>query len=925
LPAPTVKPSASPLACQRADRPLEAFFNPTSVAVIGATEALGSVGRTLLENLIGHGSRTIYPVNPRRKTVLDVEAFPNVSALPEAPELAVIATPAKTVPGVVDECVAAGVKAAIIISAGFKECSAEGAALEREVLAAARRGGMRIIGPNCLGLMRPQAGLNASFASHMALSGRVGFLSQSGALCTGVLDWSLQEHIGFSAFVSIGSMLDVGWGDLIDTLGDDPHTDSIVIYMESIGHADDVRAFLSAARHVALTKPIIVLKAGRSAEATKAAASHTGGMTGSDDVLDAAFKRCGVLRVNTIAELFYMAEVLGKQPRPKGNRLAILTNAGGPAVLATDALVSGGGQLAPLLDGTRATLDSVLPSAWSHANPVDVLGDAGPDRYAAALDALHADPTTDGLLVVLTPQAMTDPSQTASEIIRQTKLHSGTCKPILASWMGGADVAIGREILNRAGVPTFPYPDTAASVFNNMWRYSHNLRALYETPTLSASYDKQGAPYLHARIPIEQALAGGRTLLTEAEAKSVLAAYDIPTVRTVAVEASSGEDACVAEAERMGYPVVLKLLSHTITHKTDIGGVKLNLADVEAVRNAYRDIERSVREHSGAEHFQGVTVQPMVSRSGIELILGSAVDPQFGPVILFGAGGIFVELYKDRALGLPPLNTVLARRIIEQTTISEALKGIRGRKAVDMGQLEQILVRFSQLVAEQPRIKEIDVNPLLATEDGLCVLDARIILHSPDVLTADLPRTAIRPYPSHYTREWAMNDGTSVTIRPIKAEDEPRMVQFHKTLSPETVHGRYFGMLSLSARTQHERLVRVCFTDYDREIALVAARSTSDNSDAGNVEILGVGRLVKLQGERVAEFALVVSDPAQGQGLGMELMRRLIEVGRAEGLERIRGEVMAENTRMRQLCAALGFADECHCDDGTVQIELLLS
>ena len=461
-------------------QPLDAFFAPKSVAVIGATENAGTVGRTIVKNLVASPfGGTVYPVNPKRPSVLGIKAYKSMAEIPEQVDLAVVVTPAGSVPGIIRECAEEGTKAAIVISAGFKEIGPVGMELERQVLEEARRGNMRIIGPNCLGVMSPLSGLNATFAAAIARPGNVGFLSQSGALCTAVLDWSLQEMVGFSAFVSLGSMLDVGWGDLIYYLGNDPRTRSIVIYMESIG---DARAFLSAAREVALTKPIIVIKAGRTAAAAKAAASHTGALAGSDGVLEAAFRRSGVLRVNSIADLFYMAEVLSKQPNPKGPRLAILTNAGGPGVLATDSLVAGDGELAELSEETLRALDPVLPSVWSHANPVDIIGDAPPERYAKAVEIVSKDPNSDGLLVILTPQAMTDPTQTAEHLKPYAKLEG---KPILASWMGGADVAAGEQILNRCGIPTFTYPDTAVRAFNYMWKYSYNLRGLYETPSRS--------------------------------------------------------------------------------------------------------------------------------------------------------------------------------------------------------------------------------------------------------------------------------------------------------------------------------------------------------------------------------------------------------------------------------------------------------
>ncbi|HEY3229184.1 MAG TPA: acetate--CoA ligase family protein, partial [Roseiflexaceae bacterium] len=692
----------------RLDRPsLDAIFAPTSIAVIGATERAGSVGRTILWNLISNPfGGTVFPVNPERRSVLGIKAYPSVAALPEPVDLAVVVNPAPTVPGVIAACVDAGVKGAIIISAGFRETGVAGAALEQQVLAAARRDNIRLIGPNCLGVMRPISGLNATFAGAMVRPGNVGFISQSGALCTAILDWSLRENVGFSAFVSIGTMLDIGWGDLIDYLGDDPHTQSIVLYMESIG---DARAFLSAAREVALTKPIIVIKAGRTAAAAQAAASHTGALAGSDAVLDAAFRRCGVLRVNTIADLFHMAEVLGKQPRPSGPRLTILTNAGGPGVLATDALIGNGGTLAPLAPETIAALDRILPTHWSHANPIDILGDADPDRYAQAVEIAAQDPNSDGLLVILTPQAMTDPTQTAERLKPYAKLSG---KPLLASWMGGAEVAAGEAILNRANIPTFAYPDTAARAFDDMWRYSDNLRGLYETPVLPAHTDAGAPDHVLAGQIVQAARAAGRTLLTEVESKRLLAAYGIPTVETQ-VATSVGE--AVRCANAIGYPVVLKLFSETITHKTDVGGVRLNLANVGAVQRAYRAIETAVRAKVGAEHFLGVTVQPMIASYGYELIVGSSLDPQFGPVLLFGAGGQLVEVFQDRALALPPLTTTLARRMLEQTRIVSALKGVRGRAPVDLAALEALLVRFSQLVAEQRWITEIDINPLLAT------------------------------------------------------------------------------------------------------------------------------------------------------------------------------------------------------------------
>ncbi|MCS7315180.1 MAG: bifunctional acetate--CoA ligase family protein/GNAT family N-acetyltransferase [Bryobacterales bacterium] len=877
------------------EHPLDVFFRPESVAVIGATESPGSVGRTLLWNLMTSPfGGTVYPVNPRRASVLGIKAYPNIKAVPEKVDLAVVVTPAPTIPGIIRECGEAGVRAAIVISAGFKEVGPEGAELERQVVEEARKARMRIIGPNCLGVMSPLTGLNATFARSMALPGNVGFISQSGALCTAVLDWSLREQVGFSAFISIGSMADVGWGDLIDYLGNDPRTHSILLYMETIG---DARSFISAAREVALSKPIIVIKPGRTEAAARAAASHTGSLAGSDEVLEAAFRRSGVLRVSSIADLFYMAEVLAKQPRPAGPRLTIVANAGGPAVLATDALVLNGAQVAELAPETVEALNKVLPPTWSRNNPIDIIGDADPERYAKALEIVAKDPNSDGLLVILTPQAMTDPTRTA-ELVRQYARVDN--KPILASWMGGVEVAAGEEILNRAGIPTFPYPDTAARAFVYMWRLSYDLKGLYETPA-EVRDPKSEADRAQAEALIQQVRKQGRTILTEYESKRLLSLYGIPTVET---RIATSEDEAVRCAEALGYPVVVKLHSETITHKTDVGGVALNLRDADAVRAAYRKIEESVAQRAGAGHFLGVTVQPMVKLEGYELIIGSSIDPQFGPVLLFGAGGQLVEVFRDSALALPPLNTTLARRMMEQTRVYTALKGVRGRKPVDLAALEELLVHFSQLVVEQRWIKEIDINPLLASPDRLIALDARVLVHGPEVTADQLPKLAIRPYPTRYVSDWTLKDGQTVTIRPIRPEDEPMMVRFHQTLSDRTVYMRYLHTLPLSQRIAHERLTRICFIDYDREMALVAERR---DPETGERRILGVGRLKKLHGVNEAEFAVLVADPYQGKGLGAELTRRLIQVARDEKIERIVGDILPDNYVMLKLCEKLGF------------------
>jgi acetyltransferase len=875
---------------------LDAMFSPASVAVIGATSRPGTVGRTVLENLLRDTFRgKVFAVNAKHEEVLGRKAYKSIRDVPQPVDLAVIATPAATVTQIIAECVEARARSAVVISAGFKERGAEGAALEQQIKEQLQRSSLRLIGPNCLGIMNPSIGLNATFAKDPPLAGNVAFLSQSGALLSAILDWSHREQVGFSTVVSTGSMLDVGWGDLIYYFGDDPHTKSILLYMESVG---DARSFLSAAREVALTKPIIVIKAGCSEAASRAAASHTGALTGSDEVLDAAFRRSGVLRVHNIADLFYMAEVLGRQPRPKGPRLTILTNAGGPGVLATDSLVANGGELAELSPESLHRLNEFLPAHWSHNNPIDVLGDADPERYAHALEIASQDPNSDGLLVILAPQGMTDPLHIAERLKPYAKEYG---KPVLASWMGGNSIAEGEAALNSAGIPTFLFPDTAARAFTYMWRYTYNLRGLYETPALTENSELDDASRKQVEQIINNARNRGRVLLTELESKQLLSLYGIPTVET---RVASTEDEAAKIASDLGFPVVLKVFSETITHKTDVGGVKLNLQGEAAVRSAYRAIESSVAEKAGLDQFSGVTVQPMVKLDGYELILGSSVDQQFGPVVLFGSGGQLVEVYRDRALALPPLNTTLAQRMMEQTKIFTALKGVRGRKPVDMPALEHLLVRFSQLVLEQRCIAEIDINPLLASPERLLALDARIVLHAPAVTLDDLPKPAIRPYPLQYVAPWTMRDGNQVTIRPIRPEDEPLMVKLHETLSDRSVYLRYFCSLSLSRRVAHERLLKICFGDYDREMALVAERIDPVTQER---RIIGVGRLSKLHGKNEAEVAVLVSDQYQKLGLGNELLRRVVEVARDEKLSQVSAEMLTDNLAMQIIMKRLGF------------------
>lgn len=890
---------------------LGAIFAPKTVAVIGATEEPGSVGRTLLHNLLDSPfGGTVYPVNPKRHSVLGVKAYPHIADVPDPVDLAIIATPASSVPDVVGECAQAKVKGVIIASAGFRESGMAGVELEKQVTEQARAGHMRIIGPSSLGVMRPPIGLNATFARAMPRPGSIAFVTQSAALGASILDWGRGEQVGFSAFVSTGTMLDVDWNDIIDFLDHDSATHSILVYMESI---PDPRSFISAARTAAYNKPIIVLKGGRSETAARAVEAHTGRLAGSDEVLEAAFRRCGVLRVDQLADLFSMAEVLTKQPRPKGPRLMIVTNAGGPGVIATDTLMAGGGELAELSLDTIASLNQVLPAQWSHGNPIDIRNDATPERYAKAVEALSKDKNSDGLLVILTPLAVTDPTQAAEGIKSFARIPG---KPILAAWMGGAEVEEGTALLNGAGIPTFTYPDTAVRAFNYMWRYSYNIRGIYETPVLPPALADGTVTSAEAAGKIVQAAReSGRTLLNVHESIQLLSAYRIPVVET---RVAPSEADAVQAAEEIGYPVVLKVLSDTITHKSEAGGVQLSLKDAGSVREAYHAIQTLARAQGGEGAFLGVIVQPMINGSGYELIIGSTVDPLFSPVILFGAGGRHTEVIKDTALGIPPLNTTLARRMMEQTRLYGALK----REGVELESLEQVLVQFSQLVVEQPRIREIEINPLVTSGDKLVALDARAILHPSSLADDQLPLPVIRPYPTRYVSQGTLRDGSPIIIRPIRPEDEPLMVVFHGTLSEETVFLRYFHMMGLDQRTAHERLARICFIDYDREMALVVERKDPETGARG---IIGVGRLTKAFGRREAEFAILISDRYQRHGLGAELLRRLIEIGRDEGLQRITGEFLPDNIGMRSVCQRLGFHFRRTIEDPTVvQAELEL-
>lgn len=879
---------------QQRDSSLDKLFFPKSVAVVGATEKEHSVGRTVLWNLIGNPfGGTVYPVNPKRHNVLGVKAYPSLSAIPEPVDLAVIITPAATVPSLVEECGRINIPSLVIISAGFKETGESGKKLEKEILSIAKKYNIRIIGPNCLGVMNPINRLNATFAADMALPGSIAFLSQSGALCTAVLDWSIKEKIGFSAFVSIGSMLDVDWGDLITYFGNDRNTRSILIYMESIG---DPRSFLSAAREVALTKPIIIIKAGKTAESAKAAVSHTGALAESNEIFNAALRRVGVLRVDSISELFNMAEILAKQPLPKGPNLSIITNAGGPAVIATDALIEGGGKLTPLSTETITKLNEFLPAEWSHSNPIDIIGDASPERYEKTIEVLAKDKDTDGLLIILTPQNMTNPQAVAEKLVH---LSHTIDKPLLASWMGAERIKEGRQILSNANIPFFEYPDYACSAFSQMWKYSYNLLSIYEMAE-SEVIDIHEVDVLKRNKSIndefQNIAAEGRTILDEVESKKILEAYNIPVVETRV--AKSSEEA-VQIASEIGFPVVLKVYSKTITHKKEVGGVKLNLNNKDAVKKAFEEIHFEIKTRVGLTHFCGVSVQPMIKLDGYEVILGSSTDPLFGPVVLFGSGGSLVEVFKDSSIGLPPLSSALAQRVMERTKIYSALKKRKnGKEEINTDLLSSIFVKFSNLVTEYPIIKECDINPLLVSEDKIIALDARFVLFKEG---EKRPKIAIRPYPLEYIK--FVNLGQNfITLRPIRPEDESLMISFLTELSTKSILQRYLQYFQCDELIAKDRLVRICCNDYDREIAILA-----EVKILGKTEAIGVGRLIKSPGGNSAGVAIVVKDKWQGKSVGTHIMELLLEVAHRENISYVHANVHKENERMLRMCKKLEF------------------
>lgn len=868
------------------------LFDPKSVALIGASEEEGSVGQTLMKNLLaGKGRRSVYPVNPNRPSVFGMKCYPTIKEVPEHVDLAVVAVPAKIVPSVVEQCGEVGVDGVVIISAGFREAGEEGRKLEERIESIRQRYGMRILGPNCMGVVRPHVNLNATFLRRVPEPGQIAFVSQSGALGAAILDRAIDAHIGFSMFVSLGSMLDVDFGDVINYLGNDPYTKSIIIYMESIGNA---KKFMSAARGFARTKPIIVIKAGRFSESAKAAASHTGALAGDDAIYDASFKRAGVVRVKEIEDMFNCASVLDTNLLPEGARLAVVTNAGGPGVMAADAVVENRLALASLSKETFDSLNSFLPPHWSKSNPVDILGDADIARYVKALELLLSDKNVDGILVIYTPQGAAPPKELAESLVEKVKRRR---KPVLCVWIGGSDLDDARQILYQNDIPTYNTPEDAVRTYMYMYIYKRNLELLYETPEL-LSVDWH-PPKNNLKVLIGRVAKEGRYVLTEDEAERFLEGYNIQ-VPPHAVAKDSEEAAYLAH--EIGYPVVVKVLSQDVLHKSDVGGVVVGIRSDDELRRAVDSMTKRIRESMPNARLKGFYLQKMIEPIDYELIVGCKKDPYFGSVILFGMGGIGVEIFNDFSIGLPPLNQTLARRLIEDTKAYQMLRGYRNKPAVDIKQLEETLVRFSNLVVDFPEISEMDVNPLVVSNNNMYALDARIVIDR-NALTHGkhdfFRHMVIMPYPTEHVILWTLRDGTEVLIRPIRPEDEPLWVEFVRGLSEESLRNRFFYVLKEITR---DMIIRYCNIDYDRELALVAELRKD-----GRRRFIGISRLIMDPDKKNGEFAIVVADEYQGKGLGHKLVDMLIGVAQDQELERIYGVVLSSNRRMLELCSNLGF------------------
>ncbi len=884
---------------------LAPLFEPEGIAVFGASDRPDAVGGIVFRNLVDAGYKgRICAINPNRKEVQGHAAFPSLAETGKHVDLAVVATPARSVPAIVEECGEHGVRMMLILSAGFRETGAEGRRIEDQVMQRAREYGIRIMGPNCLGLIRPHDGINLTFGNSGAIPGNVALVSQSGAICTAILDWAEQNNVGFSAVVSTGIGADLDFGDYLDYLVSDYRTHAILLYIEGI---TDARRFMSSLRAAARMKPVIALKVGRHEAGAAASMSHTGALVGSDATFSAALSRSGVLRVDTIGQLFSAARALSSRNyRYESEHLVVVTNGGGPGVMAADRFADQEIELANLSDSTLEVLDEVLPSVWSRGNPVDIIGDATPERYSKALDAVLADSAIDGALVILTPQAMTQPTEVAQAVIETAKK---TDKLVMATWMGGAQVEKARELFNEAHIPCFRTVDNAVDAFSYVARYHRNQRLLLQTPSRltrgQERSDREGA-----RMIIEGVLDENRKVLTEPESMALLTAFHVPTVRSGV--AHSANEALVM-AETMGYPIAMKILSPDITHKSDSGGVRLNIVSAHEVRNAYRQMMEQVSANVPDAKIDGVTVEQMYrSRTARELMIGVARDPVFGPVVSFGSGGTAVEVLADTAIALPPLNRRLAEDLIQRTKVSKLLEQYRDIPAIDRDALVDVLLAVSTMVCELPWIQEMDINPLMVDERGVVAVDARIVVDYPQPSTDPYHHLAIHPYPMRLVKRVQLNDGTDIIVRPIRPEDAESEAQFVRELSDES---KYFRFMNTFQELSQEMLVRLTQIDYHNEMALIAVTAEG----GGEGKQVGVARYTTNTDKKTCEFAIVVADDWAGRGIGRLLMNNLMAVARDRELDVMEGQVIATNARMLKLMTSLGFASSVDPEDNSIK------
>jgi len=881
---------------------LKRLFAPESVAVFGASDEEGAVGTLLFANLRQHFSGQLYAINPKHEKVQGEPCYSSLEAVGYGVDLAVIATPAATVPAIIESLGRFAVPGAVILSAGFSEGGEKGVRLERELLEVARRHGVRLIGPNCLGIMRPAIGLNATFAHGVAKPGKLALVSQSGAICTAVLDWAAEREIGFSSVVSTGLSADVDFGEVLDYLVADSETESILLYIEGVRNA---RSFMSGLRAAARSKPVIALKVGRHEAGGEAARSHTAALVGNDEAFSAALRRAGVVRGRRIGHLFAAASTLAAGYRYKGRRLCIVTNGGGPGAMAADEAAELGMPLAKLDEQTLQRLDAVLPEAWSHANPVDIIGDAPPGRYAAAIEACLASHEVDAMLVILTPQAMTDPAAAARALTEACKRRS---KPVFACWMGGVQVAPARELLEAARIPTFNTPETAVEAFQYLASYHENQRLLLQVP---GALSRTDAPDIEgARMIIEGVLAEGRRLLSEQESKALLAAFRIPVAAGMRVH--DANEALVA-AETLGFPVALKIDSPDITHKSDVGGVQLNINNMQALRPAFLEMMQRVGEKSPEARLQGAVVERMVQApNGRELLVGITTDPIFGPVVTFGSGGKMVEALADTAVALPPLNTLLADDLIANTRVAELLGQYRDMPAADTEALRQVLVRVAEIACELPEVRELDINPLVLDEHGAVAVDARVVVARPKLSLERYDHMAIHPYPRHFVSNLQLPDGTPMVIRPIRPEDAGIEQSFVRALSR---HSKYYRFMYMIDELPPEMLARFTQLDYDREMAFIAVVGQS-----GAEAEVAVARYITNPDGESCEFAIVVADAWQHHGIGHRLMEALMAAARSKGLKQMEGAVLSENREMLQMAESLGFVSRIDDNDATVTL-----